>query len=64
MKVWSSALVSAAVGYLLKTRLAFLHPIPLAVVVLASYGVLFFAFAAMLRVSEVSSFLRRFAFKG
>jgi len=63
MKVWSSALVSAAVGYLLKTRLAFLHPIPLAVVVLGAYGVLFFAFAAMLRVTEAGALIKRVLLK-
>jgi putative peptidoglycan lipid II flippase len=58
-KVWTSAAVAAAVGYLLKTRLAFLHPIPMAVVVLGIYGVLFFAVAALLRVTEAGALLRR-----
>jgi len=59
-KVWSSALISAGVGYLLKIRLTFLHPIPLALVVLGVYGITFFALAAMLRVPEVSGSFRRF----
>jgi putative peptidoglycan lipid II flippase len=58
-KLWSSAAVAAAVGYLIKVRLAELHPIPMAVVVLGVYGVLFFAVAALLRVSEAGAFLKR-----
>ena len=58
-KVWTSTAVAAAVGYFLKMRLAELHPIPMAVVVLGIYGVLFFAVAALLRVSEAGAVLRR-----
>ena len=63
-KVWSSALVSAALGYLLKTRLTFLHPIPLAIVVLGVYGVLFFAITAILRVSEARIIFGRILRRG
>src|SRR4051812_29748341 len=49
-KVWSSALVAAAAGYLLKIQIMEWHPIPMAIVVLGVYGVLFFALAALLRV--------------
>ena len=59
-KVWSSALVAAAVGYFLKIRLEFLHPIPLATVVLGIYGVLYLAGAKIMRVPEVGGILRRF----
>ena len=59
-KVWSSALVAAAVGYLLKMRLEFLQPIPLATVVLGIYGVLYLAGAKIMRVPEVGGILRRF----
>jgi putative peptidoglycan lipid II flippase len=58
-KVWSSAALSATVGYLIKLHLAWLHPIPLALLVLGVYGVLFFAVAALLRVSEADAVLRR-----
>jgi len=58
-KVWSSAALSATVGYLIKVHLAWLHPIPLAAVVLGVYGFLFFALAALLRVSEADAVLRR-----
>jgi putative peptidoglycan lipid II flippase len=58
-KVWGSAAVAAATGYLLKLRLPKLHPIPLAVVVLGLYGGLFFAIAAMLRVSEAGTLIKR-----
>jgi putative peptidoglycan lipid II flippase len=59
-KVWGSAAVAAGVGYLLKARMQFLHPIPLALVVLGVYGVLFFLLTTMLHVPEVASLLRRF----
>jgi putative peptidoglycan lipid II flippase len=58
-KVWSSAAIAAAIGYVLKIHVMQLHPIPLAVVVLGVYGLLFFAAAALLRVSEAGTFLRR-----
>ncbi len=59
-KVWSSALVSAAVSYLIKMRVPALHPIPLAMVVLGVYGLLYFASASVMHVPEVSGILRRF----
>jgi len=59
-KVWGSAALAAGVGYLLKARMQFLHPIPLALAVLGAYGVLFFLLTTMLRVPEVASLLRRF----
>src|SRR4051812_31828030 len=62
-KVWGSAAVAVEVVYLLKARLAGLHPIPLAVVVLGGYGLLFFGIAALLRVQEVAGLLRRFRAK-
>lgn len=58
-KVWGSAALAAGVGYLLKARMQFLHPIPLALVVLGVYGVLFFLLTTMLHVPEVASLLRR-----
>jgi len=63
-KVWSSAVVAAAIGYLLKSQMAELHPIPLALLVLGVYGILFFAMAALLRVHETRGVLRRFLPKG
>jgi putative peptidoglycan lipid II flippase len=63
-KVWSSAVGAAAIGYFLKLRLPWLHPIPMAVVVLGVYGILFFMVAALLRVQETRGVLRRFLPKG
>jgi putative peptidoglycan lipid II flippase len=43
IKLWLAALVGAAVGWALKLALGTLHPIPLAMMVLGSYGVVYFA---------------------
>jgi putative peptidoglycan lipid II flippase len=59
-KVWTSAAVAAGIGYLLKRQFAVLHPIPLAILVLGAYGVVFFTMAALFRVAEAGAMLRRF----
>ncbi len=52
VKLWLAALVAAAVGWGLKLLVGDLHPIPLAAVVLAAYGVSYFAITSALGVSE------------
>ena len=54
-KVWSSATIAAVASYFLKLRLPWMHPIPMALVVLGIYGILFFVVAALLRVSEAGA---------
>lgn len=51
-KLWLSALFSAAVGWGFKSLLGSLHPIPLAAIVLGSYGAIYFGLTYTLGVSE------------
>lgn len=52
IKLWIAALLAADVGWAFKLLLGELHPIPLAAVVLGSYGVVYFAVAYFLGLSE------------
>ncbi len=52
MRVWASALAAAGLALTVRGLIASWHPKPLAVVVLGVYGVLYFAFAAVLGVAE------------
>ena len=52
IKLWIAALLAADIGWTLKLLLGELHPIPLAAVVLGSYGVAYFAVAFFLGLSE------------
>jgi putative peptidoglycan lipid II flippase len=58
-KIWTSAAIAGAVGCVLKWKLATLHPIPLAIVVLGVYGVLYFSASAVMKVPESGAMLRR-----
>jgi putative peptidoglycan lipid II flippase len=51
-KLWLGALVGAAVGWAFKLQLGWLHPIPLAAIVLGSYGVTYFALTYVLGIPE------------
>lgn len=51
-RLWFGAILSAAVGWGLKLLLGPIHPIPLAAVVLGSYGVLYFGLTYLLGVAE------------
>jgi putative peptidoglycan lipid II flippase len=59
VKLWSAAAVGAAAGFALKRLLQHLHPIPLAILVLGVYGVLYFAVAAVFGLPEAQAFLKR-----
>lgn len=52
-KLWFGALVGAGVGWLCKTLVGPLHPIPLALLVLNSFGLTYFAVTGLLGVPEV-----------
>jgi putative peptidoglycan lipid II flippase len=52
MKLWLGALVGAGIGWAFKLLLGNLHPIPLAAVVLGSYGVIYFSVTSALGISE------------
>jgi putative peptidoglycan lipid II flippase len=51
-KLWFSALLGASVGWALKWSIGPLHPVPVAAVVLGSYGVTYFAITYALGVDE------------
>jgi putative peptidoglycan lipid II flippase len=52
IKLWIAALLAADVGWALKLVLPHLHPIPLAAVVLGTYGVSYFGVTFLLDVAE------------
>lgn len=58
-KLWFGALVGAGVGWVCKTLVVPMHPVPLALLVLNSFGLTYFAVTAALGVSEVRLLLGR-----
>jgi len=60
VKLWSAATAAGAVGFGLKVMLPRLHPIPLAIVVLGAYGVLYFALTAAFRLPEAREVVGKF----
>ena len=61
VKLWMAALVGAGIGWAFKLLLGNLHPIPLAAVVLGSYGVVYFGVTFALRISEARAVISRVA---
>jgi putative peptidoglycan lipid II flippase len=57
--LWGSAIAAAAAAWVVKLALPALHPIAIAVLVLAPYGVVFFGACAALRVPETATALAR-----
>ncbi|MGI8732942.1 MAG: murein biosynthesis integral membrane protein MurJ [Pyrinomonadaceae bacterium] len=51
-KLWCGAIAGAGVGWLCKTLVGPLHPIPLAILVLNSFGLTYFAITSLLGISE------------
>jgi len=58
-KLWVSALTGAGLGWALKILIAGWHPIPLAVVVLGSYGCCYFAVGYLLGVPQAEIVIRQ-----
>jgi len=58
-KLWLAAMVSAGIGWTLKWSLGSIHPIPLAAVVLGSYGFAYFGVTFILQISESRLVLNR-----
>jgi len=56
-KLWGAAAVAAVVGFGLKMILPPMHAIPLAILVLGTYGVLYFLIGAALKVVEARQIL-------
>ena len=59
LKLWAAAGIAAAVGFGLKRILPPVHAIPLAILVLGTYGVLYFAIGAGFRVPEARRILKK-----
>jgi len=57
VKLWTAAAIAAVIGFGLKRILPPMHAIPLAVLVLGTYGVLYFAIGAGFRVPEARRIL-------
>src|SRR6185295_5781460 len=60
LKLWGAAAVAALVGFGLKRILPPMHAIPLAILVLGTYGVLYFVIGAALQITEARDILKRF----
>ena len=58
VKLWTAAGISAAIGFGLKQTLPPIHAIPFAILVLGTYGVLYFAIGAGFGVPEARRLLR------
>lgn len=60
IKLWGAAGIAAAIGFGLKQLVLGFHAIPLAIVVLGTYGVLYFAIGAGFGVAEARRILKKF----
>jgi putative peptidoglycan lipid II flippase len=58
-KLWFGASVGAGVGWVIKSLLQPMHPIPLAAIVLNVFGLTYFGVTALLGVSEVQQLVKR-----
>jgi putative peptidoglycan lipid II flippase len=58
-KLFVSAFIAAAIGWALKLSLPNLHPIPLATVVLGSYGIAYFVLTYALNIPEARTVIGR-----
>ncbi len=58
-KLWAAAAASAIVAFILKWFLPSMHPIPVAVIVLGVYGVLYFVLTAGFGISEARNVFER-----
>jgi putative peptidoglycan lipid II flippase len=56
-KLWMAAFLSAGIGWAFKLLLGPLHPVPLAIVVLGSYGIAYFGLTYALGITEARSVL-------
>jgi putative peptidoglycan lipid II flippase len=58
-KLWTAAAVGACASFSLKLLSSGLHPIPLAVIVLGVYGILYFAVASAIGLPEANTVIKR-----
>jgi putative peptidoglycan lipid II flippase len=59
VRLWSSAFLAAALGWIVKLEIGHLHPIARAVVVLGTYGAVYFGATSAMGISESRSVLRK-----
>jgi putative peptidoglycan lipid II flippase len=60
LKLAVSAAIGAAGAWMVKLRLPALHPIPAAVVILGTYGLVYFGMSAVFKIPEMAALLSRF----
>jgi putative peptidoglycan lipid II flippase len=58
-KLWTAAAVGACASFSLKLLSSGLHPIPLAMIVLGVYGILYFAVASAIGLPEANTVIKR-----
>jgi putative peptidoglycan lipid II flippase len=58
-KLWTAALIAAIAAFTLKLFLPRMHPIPIAIIVLGLYGVLYFVLTATFGITEARSVFER-----
>lgn len=59
LRLWAAAAVAAAAGWAIKLALPAGHPLVTGLLVLAPYGICYFAMASLLGVQEAKEFVRR-----
>jgi putative peptidoglycan lipid II flippase len=59
VKLWIAAGAGAACGWAAKTIIGLYHPLIVALVILGLYGIVYFAVAYALRISEVKGIIKR-----
>jgi putative peptidoglycan lipid II flippase len=59
-KLWTGAILGAAVGWALKLLVIKWHPIPLALVVLGGYGITYFAIGYLFGLAQARAIIGRF----
>jgi len=58
-KLWAGAVAGAAVGWTIKLLIGSRHPVIVAALVLAPYGLTYFAVVGLLRVPEANAVINR-----
>ena len=58
-KLWAAAAAAAAAAWMVRRSMPFHHPVTVAVAVLGTFGVVYFAAAAVLRVEGTAALMRR-----
>ena len=59
-KLWSAAIVGAALGWIIKLLIGVRHPVIIAILVLIPYGLVYFAITSAFGLPEAHTFTKRF----